>query len=188
MVIQRLFATGLGMNSLSGSTHEPATRQRLDEFTDELDGTIRAIRQTIFHLQHAGNDGALSAQVFAAVRDVTPSLGCTPDLLLEGPLDAQVSSTVAEHAAAMLQEALSNVARHAQATAVKVLVSVADLAHLAITVTDDGVGLADPQHTSGMANMRSRADQLGGSCTITSPITPEGRGTRVHWVVPPDSE
>jgi GAF domain-containing protein len=53
VVIQRLFATGLGMNSLSGSTHEPATRQRLDEFTDELDGTIRAIRQTIFHLQHA---------------------------------------------------------------------------------------------------------------------------------------
>src|SRR5664279_3072832 len=102
VVIQRLFATGLGMNSLSGSTHEPATRQRLDEFTDELDGTIRAIRQTIFHLQHAGNDGALSAQVFAAVRDVTPSLGCTPDLLLEGPLDAQVSSTVAEHALSLI--------------------------------------------------------------------------------------
>ena len=87
----------------------------------------------------------------------------------------------------VLREALTNAARHAQATTVGVSVSVADLRQLTVTVTDDGVGLVDPQHTSGLANMRSRADQLGGSCTLTSPVTPDGRGTRVDWAVPLDN-
>jgi signal transduction histidine kinase len=187
VVIQRLFATGLGMSALAGRTRDPAARERLGEFTDEVDGSIRAVRQTIFDLQQAGDDAALTAQVLAVVRDVTPGLGCTPDLRLDGPLDTLVSSAVAEHAAAVLREALSNVARHAQATSVEVSVSVADPHHLIITVTDDGVGLADPQRTSGLANMRSRADQLGGSFTITSPNTPDRRGTRVEWAVPLDS-
>ena len=187
LVIQRLYATGIGMNSLAGRTPEPAARERLSELTDEVDGTIQAIRQTIYHLQHAGDDAALRAQVLAVVRDVTPALGCTPDLQLDGPLDTLVSSHVAEHVAAVLREALSNVGRHAQATSVEVSVSVADLAHLTVAVTDDGVGLADPQRTSGLGNMRSRAEQLGGGCTITSPVTPDGRGTRVHWAVPLDT-
>jgi signal transduction histidine kinase len=34
---------------------------------------------------------------------------------------------------------------------------------------------------SGLANMKHRAEQLGGTCEITNP--PEG-GTRVHWVAP----
>ena len=88
----------------------------------------------------------------------------------------------------MLREALSNVARHAQATAVDASVSVADLRHLTVTVTDDGAGLAAAQRTSGLANIRSRADQLGGSCIITSPLAPDGQGTRVYWAVPLDAE
>ena len=78
LVIQPLFATGLGINSLAGRTREPAIRQRLGEFTDEVDGTIRAIRQTIFHLQHARDDAGLSAQVFTVIRELTPALGCRP--------------------------------------------------------------------------------------------------------------
>ncbi|HZM54645.1 MAG TPA: GAF domain-containing protein, partial [Acidimicrobiales bacterium] len=115
LVIQRLFATGLGMNSLAGRTHEPATRARLDEFTDDIDGTIRAVRQTIFGLQHVRDDAALSAQALVIVRDVTPALGRPPDLWLDGPLDTMVNSHVAEHAAAVLREALTNVVRHAHA-------------------------------------------------------------------------
>lgn len=188
LVIQRLFATGMSMNSIAGRAREPAIRERLGEVTDELDGTIRAIRQTIFHLQHADDGAGLRAQVSAVVREVTPALGRTPSLRLDGPLDALVTSNVAEHAVAVLREALSNVARHAQATAVDASVSVADLRHLTVTVTDDGAGLAAAQRTSGLANIRSRADQLGGSCIITSPLAPDGQGTRVYWAVPLDAE
>jgi len=188
LVIQRLFATGMSMNSIAGRAREPAIRERLGEVTDELDGTIRAIRQTIFHLQHADAGAGLRAQVSAVVREVTPALGRTPSLRLDGPLDALVTSNVAEQAVAVLREALSNVARHAQATAVDASVSVADLRHLTVTVTDDGAGLAAAQRTSGLANIRSRADQLGGSCIITSPLAPDGQGTRVYWAVPLDAE
>lgn len=183
LVIQRLFATGLGMNSLAGRTGEPATRMRLGEFTDDLDETIRAIRQAIFQLHHARDGAGLRAQVFTAVRDVTPALGCTPALRLDGPLDDLVSSDLAGHALAVLREALTNVARHAHATTVSVSVSV-DQRHLLLAVSDDGVGVGDPRRISGLASMRSRADQLGGSCTISSPVSPDGRGTRMQWAVP----
>jgi signal transduction histidine kinase len=179
------------MTSLADRTHEPVTRARLNEFTDDLDDTTRAIRQTILRLRHSDGGAKLNARVFAAVRDLMPVLGCTPGLRLDGPLDTLVSAHIAEHAAAVLREALTNVARHAQATWVDVLVSAADLRQLTVTVTDDGVGLADPQadpqHVGGLANIRSRADQLGGSCSIASPVT-HSRGTRVKWAVPLTAE
>jgi two-component system, NarL family, sensor histidine kinase DevS len=82
---------------------------------------------------------------------------------------------------AVLTEALSNVARHAQAGVVSVVVAV-DAKRLAITVTDDGVGL--PQHShggNGLINMRGRAEDLGGDCDVTA-VAPHG--TRLVWSVP----
>jgi signal transduction histidine kinase len=49
-------------------------------------------------------------------------------------------------------------------------------------VTDDGQGIPpDNQRHSGLANMRRRAELLGGTCTITSP---PDEGTTVRWTVP----
>jgi signal transduction histidine kinase len=49
-------------------------------------------------------------------------------------------------------------------------------------VSDNGCGIpADNTRSSGLANMKHRAERLGGSCEISNP--PEG-GTRVHWVAP----
>lgn len=184
LVIQRLFATGLGMNSLAATTQEPGTRERLGEFTDDLDGTVRAIRQTIFQLQQVGEGTAFRGRLLTAIRDLTPALGFAPDLQLDGPLDTTVPPRVAEHAIATLREALTNVIRHAQASAGQVVVSLSEPGQLVLTVTDNGVGLGHPPRSSGLGNMASRAEELGGRCWVTSPVSPDGRGTKLHWSVP----
>ena len=75
--------------------------------------------------------------------------------------------------------ALSNATRHAKASRVEVRVDVHD--DLTITVTDNGVGMGDTTRSSGLANLRARAEARGGSMTVG---TVSKRGTRLHWQVP----
>ena len=87
---------------------------------------------------------------------------------------------MAEHAEAVITEAISNAVRHSGGTGLTVKVAVAD--ELAIDITDNGNGIpADNRRHSGLANMRRRAEQVGGHCTIGSP--PAG-GTHLHWTAP----
>jgi two-component system NarL family sensor kinase len=77
-----------------------------------------------------------------------------------------------------VQEALTNVARHAHATSCRVRISV-DRARsaLELEVTDDGVGMAEGRRAGvGLSSMRERAEELGGTCDVDS--NPHG-GTRV---------
>ncbi len=182
-VIQRLFAAGLGLTALASKTDEADTRQRLEEYTEQLDDTIRAIRQTIFKLQRTQGVG-LQAKVLDVADEAAPALGFTADLRFMGPLDTLVNPEIADHAAAVVREALSNAARHGKASGVEVVVSAVDGRSLAISISDDGIGMAAHTRESGLANMRSRAEQFGGTCTVTSPTRPEGGGTRVQWTVP----
>jgi len=80
-----------------------------------------------------------------------------------------------------VREALTNAAKHAQASRFLVTVSASD--HVTLEVVDNGVGL--PSVTSkeglGLANLRSRAERLGGECVIASG---DFGGTRVTWRVP----
>jgi signal transduction histidine kinase len=87
---------------------------------------------------------------------------------------------------AVLREALSNVARHAEASTASVLVSAGN-GELTLTVRDDGHGF-DPDTPSataggghGMRNMRARADELGGLCTLARA---ESGSTVLTWRVP----
>lgn len=108
-------------------------------------------------------------------------LGFTPALRMTGLLDTRVPPEHAEHLVAVLREALSNVARHAGATAVEIAAEVTDTL-LELRVIDNGRGI-DPAVTrrSGVANVRHRAEQLGGTLTL-SPHRPTG--TVLEWTVP----
>ena len=83
------------------------------------------------------------------------------------------------HLLAVVREALTNVARHARATSADVNLEVGD--EVVLTITDDGVGIADDGRRSGLANMTERAESVGGSFAATS--RPEG-GTVAVWRVP----
>ena len=91
-----------------------------------------------------------------------------------------IDATLAEHAQAVVTEAVSNTVRHSRATALTIAVSVAD--ELVIDIIDNGRGIpADNTRRSGLANMHRRAAQNGGHCRIS---TPPGGGTHVHWTAP----
>ncbi|QZS54561.1 histidine kinase [Rhodococcus opacus] len=151
-VIQRLFAHGL-------------------DLTD--------VRTAIFDLHGGEDDGfALRPALTAIVTEQTGESGLRTSVRLTGPLSV-VTSPLADHAEAVLREALSNVVHHAHAHHVDVTVSVGD--DLTICVTDDGIGIAPAVTRSGLHNLTIRAEEAGGTCTLT---TPTPGGTRLTWTAP----
>jgi signal transduction histidine kinase len=184
LVIQRLFATGIGLEGALRSM-PPATADRVRKAVDDLDETIKQIRTTIFALQRPGvpaDEGARAA-ILQVTKLVAPALGFEPEVTFRGPVDTLLSGTVRENLLAVVREALTNVARHAAATAATVAVTVqAELVDL--VVTDNGKGLPEGGRRSGLANCATRAADLGGSF---SAATGENGGTVVRWTVAPSS-
>ncbi len=187
LVIQRLYATGMQLEHatrlVAGSPLE-ATKS-VSRAVDDLDATIHELRSTIYGLQAPTDQTpSLRALVLQAVDAGGEQLGFAPSLRMDGLLDTLVPQAVIEHLLATVREALSNVCRHAKASSVAVQVSVRD-GELVLRVDDDGVGLAPGGRRSGLANLESRADQLGGELVIGSS---RGQGTRMTWRVPlPDA-
>ena len=183
LVIQRLFAVGLGLEGIGRLITNPTAVDRVAGFVQDLDRTIRDIRNTIFSLQEpAQAQGSLRSELLRVVLDAAKTLGFEPRIGFDGPLDAAVPDPVCSDLVGTLQEALSNVARHADATAVAVEVSVDRAGHqLTLVVDDNGVGIpATPQRRSGLANMGERAARWRG--TSSTQPRPDG-GTRLEWTV-----
>ncbi|MFE2638625.1 GAF domain-containing protein [Streptomyces scopuliridis] len=185
LAIQRLFATGMTLQSTLRFVDHPAARERLLRAVDDLDETIKIIRSTIFGLR-AHDTGrtrqGLRVRATVVVEQAVRSLGFTPSLRMEGLIDTDVPPAVADHVVAVLGEALSNVARHARATGADVSLVVRDH-RLTLTVSDNGVGIAPDSPRSGLDNLAGRAETLGGRMTVET----TGRGgTRLVWTVPVD--
>ncbi|MDQ1412795.1 MAG: hypothetical protein QOE07_1383, partial [Acidimicrobiaceae bacterium] len=183
-VIQRLFATGLGLQGTVRTIDNPAAAARVQEAVDELDETIRQIRSTIFALQGPRAAGrTLRDEILALATEAAPNLGFEPRVRFDGLIDHGVGDTVGVHLLAVLREALSNVVRHAGASHVIVEVAVTS-DDLVAKVTDDGVG-AGPGHRpggKGLASLRHRAETLGGTLELLGGA--DGTGTTVCWRVP----
>ena len=181
LVIQRLFAVGLGLQGLSARVESERARERLSGFIDDLDGTIRAIRQTIFSLQEPEDRATgLRGEVLRVVSESVPALGFEPELTFEGPLDSVVPEKSVPEVVAVLREALSNVARHAHASHAHVTLA-ADTSRwtLSLVVEDDGVGPgAGDAPGLGTATMAARGRRLDGGCTLEPR---EGGGARLRW-------
>ncbi len=201
LVIQRLFAVGLTLESTARLAGPGRIADRVNAAVDQLDQTIKDIRRTIFELANPDRADDLYDDVQTAVDDLLPSLGFRPSVTLSGPLNAVVPEQVRTHLLAVLREALSNVGRHARASNASVTVSLdggdgsdgADGSDLpagqptvVLVVEDDGRGIvpatgAAATPGNGLPNMRARADVLGGTCTLRP--GPAG-GTRLVWRVP----
>jgi signal transduction histidine kinase len=185
-VIQRLFATGLSLQSALPIIHDTELHARVENAISELDDTIRQVRTTIFALDPpvAAAKG-VRIRVVELCATVARSLGFEPEVRFNGAIDRHVHGALATELLAALREALSNVARHAGAHHAEVEVSVDD--SVCLRVADDGVGPESGGSTAaadgrGLANMAERAESLGGSFTLSSR---PGGGTEVVWRVPP---
>ncbi len=179
--IQRLFATGMTLQSTLRFVDHPQATERITRAVDDLDETIRTIRTTIFGLRdRAAERHGLRARVADGVERAAASLGFNPSLEMAGPIDTEVPPAVAEEAVAVLDEALSNVARHAGARGVHVTLRAA-AGTLELTVRDDGAGIAPGAPRGGLRNLAERAGALGGTFEV-GPAA--GGGTRLEWRVP----
>lgn len=181
-VIQELFAIGLSIEGVAGRLQStPALADRLRKRVDDLDRAIRRIRTSIFELRGnlaVGSEG-LRLTILEVVSDVTPALGFPPSVTFAGLLDLQLAESLTQDVIAAVRELLTNVAKHAEATAVSVDVDlVGD--ELTITVADNGVGVGNPAKASGIANLRTRACNHHGSFVLSA--APAG-GTVAIWKV-----
>ena len=177
-VIQRLFAVGLSLQGATARAVIPEVQQRLADTVDELQNVIGDIRTTIFDL-HGGAAGAtrLRQRITEAVNSFGRS-GVRTAVTFIGPLSV-VEPVVADHAESVVREAVSNAVRHAGAGTVTVTVRVED--DFSIEVADDGCGVPAVVTPSGLANLRTRAAEVGGELRLSDVAT---GGTVLHWTAP----
>jgi len=177
-VIQRLFAVGLALQGTIPRARAPEVQHRLTECVDDLQQVIQEIRTAIFDL-HGSSSGVtrLRQRIDEAVAQfATTSMRTSVQYM--GPLSV-IDSTLADHAEAVVREAVSNAVRHAQAASLAISVAVED--ELTIEVVDNGRGIEGEITGSGLTNLRRRADEAGGSFTVESVST---GGTKLTWSAP----
>ena len=181
-MIQALFAVGMGLQGTAAMTRDQEIARRIESATEEVDRTIRDLRNYIFGLR----PGILAdRQLDQALRQLGREFQDRTDVLTIVDVDATIAAELASRASDVVQlvrEALSNVGRHADATTCRVALRRADN-HAELEIDDDGRGF-DPTMPSdgmGMANLRDRVTSLGGEIGIESSI---GVGTTVRILLP----
>ena len=180
-VIQRLFATGLQLQSVLRRSSDPDTQGRVRQAVEDLDETVREIRTAIFDLHATGADEATSLRrlLLDTAAEAAQGCGLVPSVRLAGAIDTLVPPQIGVHALAVVREAVSNAVRHAGAERVIVTVEADD--DLLIDIVDDGIGIDPTVARSGLRNLDERAQECGGELVVRS--EPRG-GTRLSWRVP----
>jgi signal transduction histidine kinase len=182
-VIQRVFAAGLTLQATASMLEEGAVHDRVTHVVEELDDTIAELRTTIFALQQSDSRSSnLRLYITELVQRSTDQLGFSPRLRITGEIGTRVGTEIADHLLAVLREAISNVARHADATRLNITIAVGG--ELRLQVDDDGRGLPDDVgRRSGLKNLEERATALGGTSRLERSSL---GGTRLSWTVPLD--
>jgi signal transduction histidine kinase len=184
-IIQRIYGVTLSLDDVPELVEpsNPEVASRVDRAIDALHATIGELRTFIFGLgpQLEQRESLLEAlQALAAeVRANVPI-----KIAVHAVADPDVSADTASELISIAREALSNVARHAGATAASVNLSTPDGA-LRLEITDDGRGFdvaqqLPPEHR-GLRNMEQRAGRMGGALSIESA---RGDGTRIIVELP----
>jgi two-component system, NarL family, sensor kinase len=163
------------------ATDPEAADALLDRAAASVEGTVTDVRRVVYGLRPPALDqlGLVGALRQQAITLSTGGPGLTCDVLAPDPM-TPLPAAVEVAAFRIAQEAMTNVARHANAGHVTVTIAVGDT--LALEIRDDGDGLAAGHHIGvGLTSMRERATELGGSFAIASPGL---GGTTVRVILP----
>jgi len=174
---QRLVALALSLRMAMGKLDaDPATaRAILTEAGNELGLALDELRELARGLHPAVlTDRGLGAAVeMLADRAPLPvEIADLPGERLPEPVEAAAYYLIAE--------AMTNVAKYAQASAVRVAVTARD-GSLVVEVSDDGIGGADAAAGSGLRGLADRVEALGGTLTVSSPAA---AGTTLRAEIP----
>jgi signal transduction histidine kinase len=176
---QRLVSLALKAGTIATMTPQPVDKIQgelslladgLGTALDELREVSHGIHPAI--LSEAGLGPALEA---LARRSAVPV-----------ELDLNLGPRLGEHVEAagyyIASEAITNVAKHAQATVIDMRADGCDGA-LTLSISDDGIGGADPGRGSGIIGLKDRVEALGGTISV---LSPPGHGTALHVQLPAD--
>src|SRR3954469_12534118 len=174
---QRLVAVALMLRMTAQHVdHDPArVRRELAGAAEELARALSELREIAGGLHPAVlSDRGLEA----GIESLCSRAPVPVDVELE--LNAKPGAAVEAAAYYVVAEALTNVAKYANATAARVELRARD-GVLDVDVSDDGVGGADRRGGSGLSGLTDRVEALGGRLAVESPL---GRGTRIHAELP----
>ena len=183
-VIQTLFSIGMTLESARRLVEVDPDRvvQRIDDAVEGIDGAIRELRNYIFRLRP--NDAAsmgFGRGLVELAREYEVNALVRPRLDVQSDIDARVPARYVPDLLQIAREALSNAAKHAGASTVRIVASI-DGQAVRMHVEDDGEGFAGgPAVGRGLENMRERAAVHGGEVDIDSV---PGQGTMVAVTLP----
>ncbi|MDZ7752228.1 MAG: histidine kinase [Gammaproteobacteria bacterium] len=170
-------------SSLARGGADDATAPLIRELKDGLNGAYRQLREllTTFRLEMDGRGLARALEETVAELQDRTSTRLYLDNRLGG---CRLSPNEEIHVLQIVREALSNVIHHARATHATVALNCSGDGRVAVTVSDDGIGLAAAGagvHHYGLTIMSERAESLGGTLVLEQ--TPQG-GTAVQVAFP----
>jgi signal transduction histidine kinase len=168
-------AMTLGLAESKLSTDPRSARPMIAEAREALSAALVELRE----LSQGIHPGILTERGLGpALVELTYHASTPVELAVE--LGERLPEPVEVAAYYVVSESLANVAKHAQATAVKVRVDRED-GRAVVEVADDGVGGADGQGGSGLRGLRDRVEALGGRFAL---VSPPGRGTIIRAEIP----
>ena len=206
LAIQQLFATGMQLETVRRRAERGVDASELTgivaDALDNVDSTVKQIRSIVHALRDPDAAAPLAERLRRESSLARTGLGFAPSLLVAvdgrvldsaesldgdaGALDDRVGEDMADDVVAVVREGLANAARHAQATAVAVTVTLAGEAPggtVTVVVEDDGAGLPPARdRRSGTENLAARARRHGGTFALGS--SGQRRGTRLEWCAP----
>jgi signal transduction histidine kinase len=183
-LVQQLWAASLDfeqLRSLIGGG-DRSVRHQADRVGHSLSAAATEARRTLHVLRSSEPAVAALADVLPGrLRELYERWGYTTELHDDGSL-AQINGALTAELVRICDEALTNIQKHADATAVRITVGRTDEG-IALSISDNGRGFTPRRQHSGvgLVGMRERAARIGARLTIESA---DGDGTRVTLVVP----
>ncbi len=157
--------------------------ERLGKLVGLAKETLLEVRHYIFDLKPLlSGDAGLTTTIQGQIREFSTVSGLPAKLRVEGK-ERKVPLAVGSSLYRITQEALANVYRHAEASAIDITLAFRDDS-VSLEVRDNGLGFgvdAASAHGRGLRNIHQRAGELGGDAEI---VSAPGRGTSVRVTLP----
>lgn len=178
-VIQDLFAVGLSLQATAAQLQDPKLQQRMDDAVDRIDTAISSLRTFIFDLRSLGTLNTTLSRTLDDMLNRIAGGRATWEVHLSDDVGA-IDSHILDNALLVIREAVSNAIRHGAATELSIRIERTDDG-ADLVVADNGRGF-DPDRVNrgmGVANMKSRATDAGGTFAIES--SPDGTTVRASF-------
>jgi predicted amino acid-binding ACT domain protein len=176
-VIQRIFAVGLTLQSTASRAPRGEVRERIGASVDELDQTVRILRDAIFALEQRPEERGLRQEIMELCAQLSPA----PEISFTGPVDT-VAAEPRGQLVAMLTEALGPVRQNA--VAARIGIAAGDGSCLAIIEAGSIPGIPSEELTGLRGDDFTRFQDRGAEAGIHVDVEAIAEGVRVAWQVP----